>query len=477
LLNAGGDSVRFKGTLILLIVALGLGAYLYFYEIKGGEQRDKAKQAENQIWKLDSSAVRQMDISSAGQHVTLVRSGEKDWSISEPRPLPADSDEADRLAGSASDIRRESVLEENATDLARFGLDPPQSSLKIKTKEGKEFEIHFGHSNPTGSLNYAMVRGRKELFLVNSSVAGAFDKKLDDLRNHSVLSYDKAEIQNLSIKSAKDDISLDKDNNDQWWLAGKERVAADSPGIRGILNALSLARIKEFYPDSADARAKPAIDHPLVDVSLIYGKNRSMKHLIIGPEKPGPADAKERKTSSEKLYLARDESRSDLFYVDKELVDKLLKSRDDLREKALAVFQRWDIDSITLSNQKGNFKLSKSNGEWFLGDAKKRAKYDLINALFDSLEKKTVELIENPAPLSKYGLDKPVVHIILMQGSNVVIDCFLGNPTAKGIYARVKGDPAVKIADPETWEKFNIAESDLIEPPPPPKTAPPAPKK
>jgi hypothetical protein len=469
--------VRFKGTLILLILCLGLGAYLYFYEIKGGEQRDKAKQAENQIWKLDGSAIRQLDISSAGQHITLVRDGEKDWAISEPKSLQADSDEANRLAGSAADIRRDSVLEDNATNLARFGLDPPQSSLKIKTKEGKEFEIHFGRSNPTGSFNYAMVQGHKELFLVNSSVAGAFNKKLDDLRNHSVLSFDKPEVQSLSIKGLKGDISLDKDSNDQWWLTGKNRVGADSAGVRGILNALSQSRIKEFYPESADAHAKIVIDRPLVDVSLVCGKNRSIKHLVIGLEKGQSTETKGQKGSSEKLYLAKDESRPDLFYVDKELVDKLFQSRDDLREKALAVFQRWDIDSINLINQKGNFRLRKSDGEWFLGDAKKiKAKYDPINSIFDLLEKKTVELIENPAPLSKYGLDKPVALIVLMQGNNVVVDCSLGSTTAKGIFARVKGDPAVKIADPETWAKFNIAESDLIEPPPP-NAAPPAPKK
>ena len=41
--------MRFKGTLILLIVCLALGAFVYFYEIKGGEEREKAKQAEKQI--------------------------------------------------------------------------------------------------------------------------------------------------------------------------------------------------------------------------------------------------------------------------------------------------------------------------------------------------------------------------------------------------------------------------------------------
>jgi hypothetical protein len=464
--------VRFKGTLILLIICLGLGAYLYFYEIKGGEQREKAKQAESQVWKLDSSAVRQMEVSAAGQHITLVRNSDKDWAITEPRPLQADSDEANRLAGAASDIRRESVLEEKAADLARFGLDPPKSSLKVTTKDGKNYEINFGNTNPTGGLNYAMVRGRNQLLLVNSSVAGAFDKKLDDLRNHTILSFDRAEVQNISIKSSKGDISLEKDGNDQWWLTGKDRVAADSPAVRGILNSLSMGRIKEFYNEPADAHSKPPLDHPNAELSLVIGKNRAMKHLIIGAEKPAPAEAKAQKPASEKLYLAKDESRSDLFYVDKELVDKLTLSRSDLREKALAVFQRWDIDSINLTNEKGSFKLTKSNGEWFIGDAKKKVKYEAVNAIFDSLEKKTVELIENPDALSKYGLYKPVIHVVLMQGSNVVADCSLGKPTTKGLFALVKGDPAVKIADPETWDKVNVGEPDLVEPTPPPQPKP-----
>ena len=65
----------------------------------------------------------------------------------------------------ASDIRRESIVEENATNLARFGLNPPQSSLKLKTKEGKEFEIHFGQQPilPAAST-YAMIHGKQSRF-------------------------------------------------------------------------------------------------------------------------------------------------------------------------------------------------------------------------------------------------------------------------------------------------------------------------
>jgi hypothetical protein len=457
--------LRFKGTLILFFLCLGLGAYLYFYEVKGGEKRDQAKQAENQVWKLESNSIRQIDLSSAGQSITMVRNGESHWIITAPRSLEADADEMNRLANAASDIRRESIVEENPTDLAKFGLNPPQSGLKLKTKEGKNFEIHFGQPNPTGSFTYAMLAGSKTVFFVTGAAAGAFNKKLDDLRNRAVMSFERPEVQGLSIKSEKEDIELTKDSNDLWWLSKNEKVAADSPGIRGILNALSMARIKEFYPEPVEGAAKTLTDRPLATVSLFCGNNRSLKRLTIGPEKPPNPGI-----SSEKLYVAKDESRPDLFYVDKELVDKLLQSRDDLREKAFAVFQRWDIDSISLTNNKGSCTLVKSGGEWFVGgDKKKKAKWDAVNGILDAFEKKTVELIEKPSLLAKYGLDKPVVRAVLRQGSNGAVECSVGGSSAKGLYAQVKGDPAVKIIDFESAAKLYAGEADLVEPPSAPK--------
>ena len=51
--------MRFRGTLVLLVVGLALGAYVYFYEYKGAPKREEAKQQENRIWKFDSSTVQQ----------------------------------------------------------------------------------------------------------------------------------------------------------------------------------------------------------------------------------------------------------------------------------------------------------------------------------------------------------------------------------------------------------------------------------
>ena len=262
-----------------------LGGYVYFYEIKGGEKREKAKEAENQVWKFEAAGIQQIELISQGQQITAVRRNEKDWGLTLPKTLDADSDELNRLANSASNIRRESVVEPNAAELSKFGLNPARSSLKLKIKDGKEYGINFGNNNPTGSSSYAALPGKKEVFLVASSVVSTFDKKPDDLRNHLILSFDQPEVQSLSLKSAKGDLQLTKDSNDRWWIAGKETIAADSPGVRGLLNALSMGRIKEFFNDSPDEYQSLGLDKPSIDVRLTYGKDKAIKHLVIGPEK------------------------------------------------------------------------------------------------------------------------------------------------------------------------------------------------
>src|SRR4030042_4239480 len=131
--------MRFKGTLVLLIVCLALGGFLYFYEIKGGEERKKEKKAEKQIWKLEGKDIQQIDFIAADQHISAMRKGETGWTITAPRSLDADSDELNRLANSASNIQRDSVVDPNASNLEKFGLSPAKSSLKLKTRDGKEY--------------------------------------------------------------------------------------------------------------------------------------------------------------------------------------------------------------------------------------------------------------------------------------------------------------------------------------------------
>ncbi len=478
--------MRFKGTLVLLIVCAALGGYVYFYEIKGGEKRAKAKEEENRIWKVESGTIQQIDLIMPDQHITAVRSGDKEWKITAPRALDADSEELNRMASSAADISRESVLEANAPDLAPFGLKPAQVSLQFKTKDGREYKIRFGNNNPTGSSTYGVLEGKNEVFLVATYVAGNFKKKLEDLRNHSILGFEQAEAQSLDIHTSKGDLSLVKDG-ERWSVVGKAKWPADSSAASGLLSSISTGRIKEFFDENPEDYTNLGFDKPEADVKVTVGKNRAIRHLLIGTEKskllkkgekkpPAAAQKKEDKktdtassSATSTLFVARDESRKELFFVDKDFLDKLQKTPSELRDKALASFQRWDIDGISLTNSHGTFNFTKAEGggDWVLGDAKKKTKWDGVNSILDALEKPVKEFIDTPAAAATYGLDKPVARVVLRQGKTVKVDCAFGKEAKDGVYAQIGGEPSIKVADKESLEKLNKSESDFLEPPAP----------
>ncbi len=465
--------MRFKGTLILLVLCAGLGAFLYYYEFKGSETRSKAAQEENVVWKVPQADVQQVDLITAEQHLTAIRVGDQQWKITLPRELDADADELNRLAGSGAEINRERVIDENAANLAQYGLDPALTTVAIKTKDGTVREIRFGHNNPTGDSTYAALTGKSEVFLVSGSVAGAFNKKLDDLRNHSVLSFEQFDTQSLDLQSAKGTLALSKEN-DRWWMQGKTRWVADTTAVSSLLGDLANGRIKEFF-DNPDDYVNVGLDKPLVDVRLTVGKDKAIKHLQIGLEKSrlvkkGQAKAvppeKPAEAIGAELFVARDESRPGLFFVDKEFVDKLLKSPDDFRDKKLAVFSRWDADEIAVTNAKGTVNLTRGpdGGDWLVGTGKKKAKSDAVNEIFDALEKPVKGFVDAPGALSTYGLDKPVVHVVIKKAGTVLVDCIFGKEAKDGVYCQVQGEPIVKIADKESLDKLTRGEADYIEP-------------
>lgn len=462
--------MRFKGTFILLIVCLALGGYLYFYEIKGSENREKAREAESRLWMLESEDIQRIELLPPGRKIVAVRKNQEEWAIREPRPLEADSGELNRIAEAAAGIKFESVLDESASDPSKYGFSPDGLGIKIKTADEKEYEILFGSRNPAGDAMYARVPGRNKIFLVSASLSGTFDKKLDDLRNHTILSFETSGVRALDLKNTKGDFHLDKDSDDRWWITrGSERIAADSPQIRGILNALSLGEIPEFFDEDPENYRNPGLKKPRIELVLAMGKDKALKRFSIGTakaelrEKETPEKAVSTPDSSQKLYLAKDASRSELFFVEQDLVNKLDVSFNDLRDKSLASFQRWDVDSIILENPNGLFTFTKSGGEWFLGEDKKKAKFEAVYGVMDALESDALELIESPADLSAYGLDQPDVQVILKQGDTTVAECSMGKKTEKGVYAQLKGDSSVKIADRESYEKLIGNEADFIE--------------
>jgi len=459
--------MRFKGTFALLVIAVLFGGYVYFYEYKGGEKREAAKKTEKRVWQFDAEDIVHVDLVSRDGRMTAERGQDGQWRITSPQEWLADNDQLKRLASYAARLDRESVVVADAADLAEFGLSPAGLELRLTDKNGREYGIVFGENNPSGNFTYSALTGGKEVFLVSADAARSFDATAEDFRSRNVLSFERAGVKNVILRNPKGVVELEKDQDERWWFHGTEKREAGGPAVRELLNALQLGKIQEFFNEN-DANA--SLDKPMIDVVLTFGPDKPMKRLVIGAEKSGlrknpPKAAAEDTAGSGGMFPARDDSRGELFFVGKDLVDKLSKSADDLRDKTLVPFQRWDVDAFIIENAKGKFQFVKTGGDWFIdGTSKKKAKWSEVNSILDVLEKPVIKWIDHPASLADYGVDKPTTRVVLKKGSVVIAECAFGNTDESGVYAKVGGDSSIKVADPEGMEFLNRPEAEYLEP-------------
>ncbi len=458
--------MRFKGTLVLVVVAAAIGAWLYFYEVRGKEGREKAKEAEGRLWTLEEKDVAAIALLSPDGRIEARRQDEGGWRITLPRELDADGAELDRLAREAATLGRGETVEADAADLGRFGLQPPGSGVELTARDGKKYRVDFGADNPTGTFTYAARAGEKTVFQVPTAAAGSFRVKLDDVRDRTLLPFDQAEARQLELVTPKGRVAVVKDGDDRWWFEGVEKREAGGPEVRGILNALSLGKIHEFSDLAAAGYSNPGFDRPLVDARVKYGPAGATARLLVGTEQSklrAAADTVTLPRAADGVYLARDDSRPDPFFVGQELVDKLLKTPEEIRDKALASFQRWEADALLVWNSKGTFEFHKSGGEWTLGAERKKAKWDAVNGILDALGSPALRWIDRPAGAASYGLDRPAIRAVVKKGGTVLADLSLGSAAPDGIHARAAGDPTVKVADPEAIRWLDLAREEYLE--------------
>ena len=73
-------SGRFAAALILL---LGLGAYVYFVELRGGEKKERAEEESKKVFSFEADELIGLKLTRGAESVRLEKA-DKLWKISEP---------------------------------------------------------------------------------------------------------------------------------------------------------------------------------------------------------------------------------------------------------------------------------------------------------------------------------------------------------------------------------------------------------
>src|SRR6058998_2578947 len=450
--------MRFKGTTILFILLVILGGYVYLTEIRGKEERQKQEESKKKAFQVEQKDISEISLVYPERTIAAVKKGERQWEITSPAGVQADSEEWESLASNIPQIDRNDTVAQNAQDLTSFGLKDPPIKVSAKTKDGKALEILFGGENPKKTYNYAKLGGSNDVFLTGSNWSKTFTKTVSDVRNKKLLEFETDDIDGVKIAENTKELEAQK-SGENWQLRKPVDTRADSSEISSFVSSIRFGRAQSFPDAAVDAKAA-GLDTPPLKVTLHDGKAKTDRVVLIG------------KSPEKDKYYARDASRDAIFIMDKEIPEKARRPLLDWRDKTIVKLDRDKLEKIEIQRGSENVSLLKSGSDWNLADGKK-VQLDKVPGMLNALDfEKAKDIVDMPKALATYGLDKPKLEVSFREGSKDPVRVQFGSDskTPEGIYLKSSDAPAVKVVSKDVFDKFNVKPEDIAEAPPAPPT-------
>ena len=144
-----------KTTLILLLLAFGLGGFVYFYEIRGESQRQEATAKAGEIFNFTEAQVKAFSVKTPTQTLKFEQIDSK-WQMKEPSNTPASGASVAYLLNLLETGKSTRAFSVPASQLAEYGLSQPQKAIAVTLKNNETHQLLLGKPDFNGSFLYAL---------------------------------------------------------------------------------------------------------------------------------------------------------------------------------------------------------------------------------------------------------------------------------------------------------------------------------
>ena len=324
---------RLRSTLVLLVLFLAIGGYAWFVE----RERPPASEADGDEQAFDVAAGRITDLTvnaENGDVTVLTRTeNEIDWTLTAPVETEADDNAATAIATTLAALEVRRVVEQEAADLAPFGLAEPTVSVTFATPGGEPLTLSVGDETPTGGDRYAAVGDR--VILVANFVESTLNRTTFELRDRSILEFTGPDVTSFTVEQGGGTLRFAKADGN-WRIVEPLAARADFGLVEALVGRLGSGEMVVVESESAadDALAPFGLDAPRLTATVeVAGESHT---LLVGDENP------------ETTVYARDAARGLVFTIDAALVDDLARGADAYREKDLFDFRPFNAAALSV---------------------------------------------------------------------------------------------------------------------------------
>ncbi|HEY3742668.1 MAG TPA: DUF4340 domain-containing protein [Bryobacteraceae bacterium] len=436
--------MQVRGLLIGAAVLALLGGGVYWSnKSKEAESKSGPKDASPKVLALQESDIAQLDFLKKGMPPVVVkRAGEGKWTITEPKPLPADTDAVAAVTGVLANFSSETVAPAPA-DLSPFGLKDPLFTLKVVKKDGKQIEVEVGDNVPVTGSVFVKVAGDPRVFTVGSFNRTALDKQWSDLRDKRLLPVDSDKLSRVEISANGKSVEFGKNQAGEWQIVKPNPYRADTWGVEELVRKLKDAKLDPAAPaaDLEKATKEFASDTPVATAKLTDASGTQQLEIRKSKDK-------------EPVYYAKSSAVDGVYKVPADLATALSKPVMDYRNKKLFDFGFTDPSKLEIKVD-GKTKACGKNGEKWICD-NKEVKPETVSAFVDKIRDLSAkQFIDNPEKIAAPDIE---ITVLTAEGKKSETVRIAGNRAARG------DEPAMYELDPSNVDGIRQAFSAIKEP-------------
>ena len=430
-----------RSTIALVVVLAGLGAYIYFvtWKLPEGGATD-AKKLDKVFAGYEADKVDEIKVMLAAGDATTLRKQGGSWQVTQPIAAPASESEVSALTSAVGQMEINRVVDPNPSNLNDYGLSNPRIEIDFKAPGDSAYKkLAVGDKSPTGSDMFARRNDEKQVFLIPSFHETALNRTTFDLREKSVLKFDREKVDGIEVTASGKTMAVAKEGSD-WKITKPVQTRADFGSVEGLVGRLQSVQMKSIAADNpppADLK-KFGLDKPAATVNLSAGSTRAT--LLIG----GKAD--------DATVYARDASRPAVITVENALVDDLKKNADDYRRKDIFEFRPFNANRIEMTRGSDTIVLERVKGQgenapdtWRrVAPSAKDVDREKSDSLLSRLSNiRAASFVDSTA---KTGLDKPALVVAVKFDDSKKEEKVSFGQSGSDVYVSRPGEPgAAKI--------------------------------
>jgi hypothetical protein len=326
------------------VVLAGLGAYAYFVDSKrpapGTETKEKP-------FTVTAEQIEEFQLKSATGETSRVQKSGETWKIVEPESTDADSTAMSTLSSQLASVEIQRVVDENPGDLKQYGLNPPRIDVAYRLKGEKEFRHLFvGDKTPTGGDLFAKTPDKNRVFLIASYFDSTLNKTPFDLRDKSVLKFDREKADGLLLVKGTKEMQFSRMGTD-WKITKPAAARGDYAALEGLLTRLSSAQMDKIITSDPKDLKDYGLDKPAQTATVIAGSSRAT--LLIGNKTEGG-------------MFAKDASRPMVFVIEPTFATDLDKDVSEFRRKDMFDARSFSTNRIEIKRGSEMFAFEKTKG-------------------------------------------------------------------------------------------------------------------